>query len=255
MQERPIFEEVISSQTEILEAEQRLRRLERELGEDPTPAQLAACGRARDAYEAMGRLHARAARALGGSSAWASAKPTCAGSPRSSPAAGRCASRSRSCSSATPRCSCSTSPRTTSTSSPSNGSKASCAGTRARWSWSATTARSWTTWSTAWPRSTTARVTVYRGNYSAYLRQRAEAHSSSSRPRRPKQRAEIAHLEAFVERFRYKATKAKQAQDRLAKLERIKENLIVIPEERKTVHFNFQQPPAHGRRRGERWRA
>ena len=54
MEERPIFEEVMSSQVEVLEAEQRLHRLEAQLGEDPTEAQLAAAGRARDAYEALG---------------------------------------------------------------------------------------------------------------------------------------------------------------------------------------------------------
>ena len=88
-------------------------------------------------------------------------------------------------------------------------------------------------------------VTVYRGNYSAYLRQRAER-IEQLKAEAAKQQAEIAHLEAFVERFRYKATKAKQAQDRLAKLERIKAHRIVVPEERKTVHFNFQQPPRTG---------
>ena len=50
MAEQPIFEEVMSSQVEVLEAERRLYKLERELGESPTEQQLAAAGRARDAY-------------------------------------------------------------------------------------------------------------------------------------------------------------------------------------------------------------
>lgn len=55
---------------------------------------------------------------------------------------------------------------------------------------------------------------------------------------------EIAHMEAFVEKFRYKATKAKQVQDRVKKLERIER--IEIPEEKKKVHFAFPQPARTG---------
>ena len=54
MADQPIFEEVMSSQVEVLEAERRLHKLEAELGEAPTPQQLAAAGRARDAYEVLG---------------------------------------------------------------------------------------------------------------------------------------------------------------------------------------------------------
>ena len=51
-------------------------------------------------------------------------------------------------------------------------------------------------------------------------------------------------MEAFIERFRYKATKAKQVQDRVRKLEKME--IIQVPPERKSVHFNFQQPPRTG---------
>lgn len=51
-------------------------------------------------------------------------------------------------------------------------------------------------------------------------------------------------MEAFIERFRYKATKAKQVQDRVRKLEKMER--IQVPPERKSVHFNFQQPPRTG---------
>ena len=54
MDERPVFEEVISSQVEVLQAEKRLRKLESELNENSTEEQLAACGRARDIYESLG---------------------------------------------------------------------------------------------------------------------------------------------------------------------------------------------------------
>ena len=86
-------------------------------------------------------------------------------------------------------------------------------------------------------------VRLYKGNYSAYLKQREER-LELLREQAAKQAEEIAHMEAFIERFRYKATKAKQVQDRVRKLEKMER--IEIPPERKKVHFNFQQPPRTG---------
>ncbi len=64
------------------------------------------------------------------------------------------------------------------------------------------------------------RLTLYAGNYSAFERQRAErlAQQQSAYER---QQREIAHIHGFVERFRAKATKARQAQSRLRALERM----------------------------------
>ena len=114
MADQPIFEEVMSSQVEVLEAERRLHKLEAELGENPTPQQLAAAGRARDAYEVLGgyTIEAKVRSVMFG---LGFKRTTSRAPPPSSRAAGRCASRWRSCSSATPRCCCSTSPPTTST--------------------------------------------------------------------------------------------------------------------------------------------
>lgn len=86
-------------------------------------------------------------------------------------------------------------------------------------------------------------VQLYKGNYSAYLTQR-EDRLELLREQAQKQQEEIAHMEAFIERFRYKATKAKQVQDRVRKLEKME--IIQVPPERKSVHFNFQQPPRTG---------
>jgi ATP-binding cassette subfamily F protein 3 len=88
-------------------------------------------------------------------------------------------------------------------------------------------------------------VVLYKGNYTAYLKAR-EARLERLALEKAAQDEEIAKLEAFVEKFRYKATKAKQAQDRLKKLEKILENRIELPEQKKRVHFNFQQPPRTG---------
>ena len=82
---------------------------------------------------------------------------------------------------------------------------------------------------------------TYIGNYTKYLAER-EVRIEQLRADKQKQDAEIAHLEDFVRKFRYKASKAKQAQDRLRKLEKILENRIVIPPEPQKVHFKFVQP-------------
>jgi ATP-binding cassette subfamily F protein 3 len=61
---------------------------------------------------------------------------------------------------------------------------------------------------------------LYRGNYSEFEQQRAAA-LANQQAAYEKQQREIAHLQRFVERFRAKATKAKQAQSRLKALDRM----------------------------------
>ncbi|MCG6984738.1 MAG: ATP-binding cassette domain-containing protein [Thiocapsa sp.] len=64
------------------------------------------------------------------------------------------------------------------------------------------------------------RLNLYPGNYSAFERQRAERLAQQQAAHERQQR-EIAHVRSFVERFRAKATKARQAQSRLKALERM----------------------------------
>jgi len=80
---------------------------------------------------------------------------------------------------------------------------------------------------------------LYAGNYSAFERQRAErlAQQQSSYER---QQREIAHMHKFVERFRAKATKARQAQSRIKALERME--LIAPAHVDSPFHFGFDQP-------------
>jgi ATP-binding cassette, subfamily F, member 3 len=59
------------------------------------------------------------------------------------------------------------------------------------------------------------------------------------------QQDRIKQLEAFINRFRYQATKAKQVQSRIKELERIEK--IEIPPEEKSIHFKFPQPKPSGR--------
>src|SRR5689334_18118904 len=59
------------------------------------------------------------------------------------------------------------------------------------------------------------------------------------------QQDRIRQLEAFINRFRYQATKAKQVQSRIKEMERIER--IEIPPEEKSIHFSFPQPKPSGR--------
>lgn len=86
------------------------------------------------------------------------------------------------------------------------------------------------------------KLTVYTGNYSSYITQR-EAQLEQLKAAKAEQDREIAHLEEFIEKFRYKATKARQAQDRIKKLDKLLAERIVLPEQQKRVHFTFPQPP------------
>jgi ATP-binding cassette subfamily F protein 3 len=86
----------------------------------------------------------------------------------------------------------------------------------------------------------------YTGNFDACLVQkkaRDEQHLAAYR----NQQKEIAHLEDFINRFRAKASKAAQAQDRIKQLARMER--IEAPEsDEATVSFRFPQPPRGGQR-------
>jgi ATP-binding cassette subfamily F protein 3 len=88
------------------------------------------------------------------------------------------------------------------------------------------------------------RLTIYQGNYTKYLSQKDERRAQLQAAYR-NQREQIEHLEAFINRFRAQATKAKQVQSRIKELEKIER--IEIPEEEPVIHFKFPQPPPSGR--------
>ena len=85
---------------------------------------------------------------------------------------------------------------------------------------------------------------VYSGNYEKYLQQKSERRAQLEAAYR-NQRERIEHLEAFINRFRAQATKAKQVQSRIKELEKIER--IEIPLEEQAIHFTFPQPPPSGR--------
>jgi ATP-binding cassette subfamily F protein 3 len=84
----------------------------------------------------------------------------------------------------------------------------------------------------------------YSGNYERYFAQR-EARRAQLESAYKNQQDRIRQLEAFINRFRYQATKAKQVQSRIKELERIER--IEVPPEEKAIHFTFPQPKASGR--------
>jgi len=87
-------------------------------------------------------------------------------------------------------------------------------------------------------------ITDYQGNYSFYLREH-EARMERLRTMKREQDEEIARIKTFIDRFRYKATKAAQVQSRIKALEKFVP--IDVPPERKKVHFTFPACAKSGR--------
>ena len=244
MGDLPVFEEVISSQTEVLEAEQRLHKLEAELGANPTEAQLAAVGRARDAYEMLGgySLESKGRSVLFGlgftERDMTRSTTEFSGGWQMRIALAKLLIRN---------------PEVLLLDEPTNHLDLESV----KWLEGFLRGYAGTVIVVSHDRAfmdnmvdrvaeiDNGEVNLYKGNYSKYLVAREER-LERIKAERAKSLEEIAHLQAFVDRFRYKATKAKQAQERERRIEKIKETLPVIPEEKKTVHFNFVQPPRTG---------
>ena len=87
---------------------------------------------------------------------------------------------------------------------------------------------------------TAGRIYDYKCPYSEYVIQMQERRASQMAQLTNQQR-QVAQIEAFIERFRYKATKAKQVQSRVKMLERMEEIKI---DEVSTESIHFQFPPA-----------
>ena len=87
---------------------------------------------------------------------------------------------------------------------------------------------------------TNGRIEDYNCNYSHYVERRKErvAHQKQAFENQQK---EIEAIEAFIERFRYKATKAKQVQSRIKLLEKMD---MINVDELDTSHIHFLFPPA-----------
>ncbi len=89
-------------------------------------------------------------------------------------------------------------------------------------------------------------VRSYQGNYDAYKEQRAQEEEVLEASARNRER-EVKELERFVERFKYKASKARQAQSRSKLIEKLQKEIekpIVRP---KKMRFSFPPTPRSGR--------
>lgn len=242
MQDRPIFEEVLSSQTEVLTASKRLHDLENGLGANPTQQQLDAYGRAREAYERLGgyTVDTKVRTVLFGlgfkEDDLDRSTKEFSGGWEMRIALAKLLTRN---------------PDVLLLDEPTNHLDLESV----EWLESFLRSYAGTVMLVSHDRDfmdhvitrvadlDNKRVTLYNGNYSKYLVLRKE-HLEHLRALAKKQEADIAHMEAFIEKFRYKPTKACQVQDRIKKLEKIER--IEVPEEKKSVHFNFQQPPRTG---------
>lgn len=242
MEDRSIFDEVISSQQEILEAEQRLHEFEASLNENSTPEKLDACGRARERYEALGgyRLESQVRSVLFGlgfkEDDMARHTGDFSGGWQMRIALAKLLIRK---------------PDLLLLDEPTNHLDLESV----KWLEGFLRGYDGAVVVVSHDRAfmdnmvdrvaeiDAGRLELYKGNYSAYLKQRDER-IERLRQQAERQAEEIAHMEAFIEKFRYKPTKAKQVQDRVKKLEKIER--IVVPQEKKTVHFNFVQPPRTG---------
>lgn len=242
MDDRSIFEEVISSQSEVLEAERRLQQLEEGLGDRPTSEQLKACGRARDVYESLGgyALESQVRGVMFGlgfkEDDMVRLTSEFSGGWQMRIALAKLLIRK---------------PDVLLLDEPTNHLDLESV------KWLEGFLRGYegavvvVSHDRAFMDNMVDRVAeidaghmqLYKGNYSSYLSQREER-IERLRQEAEKQADEIAHMRAFIEKFRYKPTKAKQVQDRVKKLERMQ--IVEVPQEKKTVHFNFVQPPRTG---------
>jgi ATP-binding cassette subfamily F protein 3 len=80
------------------------------------------------------------------------------------------------------------------------------------------------------------KLTLWRGGYSAYARQRSEREALDQKLIK-KQEAQRKHLQAFVDRFRAKATKARQAQSRLKMLAKLEPIAALVTDEVRPINI------------------
>jgi ATP-binding cassette subfamily F protein 3 len=87
-------------------------------------------------------------------------------------------------------------------------------------------------------------VTIYHGDYDHFLVER-EARQALLEAQARNQAKRVAEIERFIERFRYKASKARQVQSRVKMLDRM--DRIETEAAARRIRFSFPQPPRTGR--------
>lgn len=89
-------------------------------------------------------------------------------------------------------------------------------------------------------------IVPYAGNLDSYVIQKTER-LKVMEAARAGQEAKIAEMQAFVDRFGAKATKARQAQSRMKQIEKIEAQMTDLPESRLNVQFRFPACPPSGK--------
>ena len=92
---------------------------------------------------------------------------------------------------------------------------------------------------------TAGRIYDYKCSYSEYVIQMQERRASQMAQLTAQQR-QVAQIEAFIERFRYKATKSKQVQSRIKMLDKM-EMVKVDEVSTESIHFRFPPAPHSGK--------
>ena len=88
------------------------------------------------------------------------------------------------------------------------------------------------------------KITNFKGNYDAYLSFKEERNELLESQFELQQK-KIKETEKFIERFRYKATKAKQVQSRIKQLEKVE--LLELPSNKKEIKIRFPEAPHSGK--------
>jgi ATP-binding cassette subfamily F protein 3 len=90
---------------------------------------------------------------------------------------------------------------------------------------------------------TMGKMEIYAGNYT-YFEQEKVIRKEQQVNAFKNQQKQLKHTKEFIERFRYKATKARQVQSRIKQMEKIE--LVEIEDEESGIHFHFPQPQPSG---------
>ena len=88
------------------------------------------------------------------------------------------------------------------------------------------------------------KFSIFNGNYNSYLKFKDERDEQLIHKHELQQK-QIKETKRFIERFRYKNTKAKQVQSRVKQLEKLE--LVELPESESKISINFPEPPKSGR--------
>ena len=87
-------------------------------------------------------------------------------------------------------------------------------------------------------------ISVYRGTYDNYLEYKKEREILLEQ-QVVQQQKKLKETKQFIERFRYKATKAKQVQSRIKQLEKVE--ILELADQESTINFHFDEAPPSGR--------